>query len=92
MINRLKQSVKSLLEERKTAEYYAYLDELYVSYHDWITRKEEIYRETIKEKENGLKAEIIALENYVEEKQNPGKMPDADILIFATDTHIWIPM
>ena len=85
MINRLKQSVKSLLEERKTAEYYAYLDELYVSYHDWITRKEEIYREAIKEKENGLKAEIIALENYVEEKQNPGKMPDADILIFATD-------
>lgn len=47
MISRLKQSVKKRLEERKIAEYYAWLDELYVSYHDWITQREAVYRESI---------------------------------------------
>lgn len=45
MISRVKQSVKSILEDRKIAEYEAWLDALYVSYHDWITDREEAYRE-----------------------------------------------
>ncbi len=46
MISRLKQAVKKRLEERKIAEYYGWLDELYVSYHDWILQREEAYRES----------------------------------------------
>lgn len=45
MIGRVKQSIKQRLQDRKIEEYAIWLDELYVSYHDWITKKEEIYRE-----------------------------------------------
>ena len=80
MMGWLKQTVKKRLEERKIAEYEAWLDELYVSYHDWILQREEIYRETKGVSEKKLTVYVATggkddLENL-----------EADVIIFAVDS------
>ena len=43
MINKIKGAVKSALMEKKIEDYYAGLDEQFVSYDTWISRQEETY-------------------------------------------------
>lgn len=83
MISRLKQSVKKRLEERKIAEYYAWLDELYVSYHDWITQREAAYRETKISSPSGLRVSVLDCDL---KNQNSEDVIKADVLVFSVNT------
>ena len=80
MISRVKQTVKKRLEERKIAEYDAWLDELYVSYHDWIVDREEAYREAKKVLECGLSVCVPDMDS-----QTNGDIWKADVLVFSTN-------
>lgn len=66
MINRVKQGVKGFLTERKIAEYDAWMDELYVSYHEWIGQKEQAYRDSIKPVKTSLCAVVVDADNVAE--------------------------
>lgn len=78
MINRLKQGFKGFLTERKIAEYYAWMDALYVSYNDWILEKEQIYRDSMEHAKCTLRTCVAGMCSKTEYEE-------ADIVIFATD-------
>lgn len=82
MISRVKQAVKTRLEERKIAEYEAWLDELYVSYHDWITQREEAYRESKQEISGGL---LVCIPGGDVNSQAVEETLKADVLVFAAN-------
>ncbi len=94
MISRLKQSVKSVLEDKKIAEYYGYLDALYVSYQDWITQREQQYRDSFLQTElvayvvegrmlTGVsETETVCTDMYAADLD----AANADILLFTTDS------
>lgn len=88
MINRVKQGVKGFLTERKIAEYDAWMDELYVSYHEWILQKEQAYRDSINPAGQNLCA-VVADEAAYYDGINPAGgnkiCEDADIWIFTID-------
>ena len=86
MISRVKQAVKKRLEERKITEYEAWLDELYVSYHDWITQKEETYRESKEVSQSGLL--VCVLDSDVDSRAIED-ISKADVLVFCTNK-IWL--
>ena len=82
MISRVKQAVKTRLEERKIAEYEAWLDELYVSYHDWITQREVAYRESKQEITGGL---LVCIPGGDVNSQAVEETLKADVLVFAAN-------
>ena len=82
MISRVKQAVKTRLEERKIAEYEAWLDELYVSYHDWITQREEAYRESKQETSSGL---LVCIPGSDADAQTVEETLKADVLVFSAN-------
>lgn len=82
MIDRVKQAVKKRLEERKITEYEAWLDELYVSYHDWITRKEEAYRESKGVSQSGLLVCVLGNDGN---SRTTEEVSSADVLVFCTN-------
>lgn len=82
MISRLKQTVKKRLEEWKIAEYYAWLDELYVSYQEWIIQREMAYREAKTDCRDNL---LVCVLGKNMQPQDLSDATKADVLVFSAD-------
>lgn len=78
MISRMKAAVKASMMQSKIEEYYYYMDEQFVSYHDWIVEREAAYRSSMQTTEKELTAKVIGLGEKV-------VVNGTDILVFATD-------
>ena len=76
MISRIKAAVKASVMQRKIEEYYYHMDEQFISYHDWISEKEAVYRESMASVPNEPMVKVVTYGDEV-------VFGDEDILVFV---------
>lgn len=85
MIGKIKETVKASLMQRKIEEYYMYLDEQFVSYHDWITEREARYRASMDSDEEVQSGESQNISVQIIQIGEKVEVVKADILLLVTD-------